>query len=643
MRSILKSHRRSDSSTSDLSSPLELGQPKPFSMKTATSPLLSLGAFMAPPQPVGSSQSAMSSPKKLLTPIRKMFGHHSKQAPPPVSSADALHSVMFGEFEPPRGRKNFRNPASFSNLSDLRTSDTTTSHNASHTLVLLEAPVGPDLAGSPAAGTPILTFSLTSLDLKAEIRKQKGMAIIPSLGDSGSLGSLPHDGAYLSPTPVYTAKKLDSEVFYEADNDLKDSDASSQFSFVKDVRGGRNTSVKYYKVKLAAPLEQNYFHVDDTGFEDDGLSDYDFENNGMDEEDPEEGYLNANNKYGDFLLDERSDTGLSNPPSPKTSSDNVASTPSLPDVKSPGYDEGLLDSYLEKTRSPNYDAADEPLASLGFLVAESSPFFIPSEQKPGDAVKHEKRGSVANMMDTLMKLESTPDFEIPDTEVAAVVVNPTETQSSNSPKSQNSASAKNTEQRKSVADMMSMLSTLGNQPQDPQPKTAQKDSKRYSWLASDDTPDTPKTSLDEKTYPDSSNVVLSQELIDEINMLPEDYDFNEHVEAETIELPRFFRSSSWKKRPQKVAHDFLYKPQDNKIETHGKTVTFYRSKSLEDRWNLGSSPKRVDSIKSANSFCGEDIDEAEEDKLPLESLRNTLDTLTVPGTTNGMPHLADKD
>ncbi|CAH2352117.1 hypothetical protein CLIB1423_05S06018 [[Candida] railenensis] len=80
------------------------------------------------------------------------------------------------------------------------------------------------------------------------------------------------------------------------------SDSSSQFSFVKDMRGGRNTSVKYYKNTRPQPNQKLVptFNQNDLNYEVDDYSDYDFENNGMDEDygddeddDEEVGYNNA--------------------------------------------------------------------------------------------------------------------------------------------------------------------------------------------------------------------------------------------------------------------------------------------------------------------------------------------------------------
>lgn len=84
--------------------------------------------------------------------------------------------------------------------------------------------------------------------------------------------------------------------------DSEDSDSnSSQFSFVKDMRGGRNTSVKYYKkaVKQDVKLSQQLDH-NDMDFGADEFSDYDFDNNGMDDyhhDDDDEDDVQYNNAF----------------------------------------------------------------------------------------------------------------------------------------------------------------------------------------------------------------------------------------------------------------------------------------------------------------------------------------------------------
>lgn len=99
--------------------------------------------------------------------------------------------------------------------------------------------------------------------------------------------------------------------------DSEDSDSnSSQFSFVKDMRGGRNTSVKYYKkaVKPDVNPSQQLDH-NDMDFGADDFSDYDFDNNGIDDyhhDDDEEDDVQYNNA---FEMAENEEMNISSPTS----------------------------------------------------------------------------------------------------------------------------------------------------------------------------------------------------------------------------------------------------------------------------------------------------------------------------------------
>ena len=94
-----------------------------------------------------------------------------------------------------------------------------------------------------------------------------------------------------------TKREQHQQSFYDQDEDNKDDDDndddddddddnSSQFSFVHDMKGGRNTSVKYYKTKNSKNTNNdegllNTFNELDLGYEVDEFSDYDYENNGV--------------------------------------------------------------------------------------------------------------------------------------------------------------------------------------------------------------------------------------------------------------------------------------------------------------------------------------------------------------------------
>ncbi|CAH6718478.1 hypothetical protein CLIB1444_01S07646 [[Candida] jaroonii] len=71
----------------------------------------------------------------------------------------------------------------------------------------------------------------------------------------------------------------------------------SNFSFVKDMKGGRNTSIKYYKTKPKPKkeIETHYFENEDLDIDDD----YDYENNGLDDFDNDEEEINYIDQFDD--------------------------------------------------------------------------------------------------------------------------------------------------------------------------------------------------------------------------------------------------------------------------------------------------------------------------------------------------------
>lgn len=95
---------------------------------------------------------------------------------------------------------------------------------------------------------------------------------------------------------------------------------------------------------------------------------------------------------------------------------------------------------------------------------------------------------------------------------------------------------------------------------------------------------------------------LGEDLIDEINQLPEDFDFEEHERTSsqvTLPLLGFFRLNLYKNKPIKALVDARYPL--NKIETALKTVTFYKkATSAMERLRLTS---RATLLRLQNSFA----------------------------------------
>ena len=127
------------------------------------------------------------------------------------------------------------------------------------------------------------------------------------------------------------------------------SDSSSQFSFVKDMRGGRNTSVKYYKNTRPKPNQKVVptFNQNDLNYEVDDYSDYDFENNGMDEdygddEDDDEEEVGYNNAFDDYDEEEYSHNKSYNDIEDQTQTQNNIETPPKSELLSIGHDHDQL-------------------------------------------------------------------------------------------------------------------------------------------------------------------------------------------------------------------------------------------------------------------------------------------------------------
>lgn len=619
MRSILKSHRRSTSG--ELQPPFEFS--KKNTNKPSGSPVTQYASSMTPP-PSATYPSLLSSPKKLLTPIKKMFGHHQKSQGP-LAPADAPYSVSATDYAPPRRPHFTRNADTSSSTANRGSDDFASNSCASPSLFLLEPmPTAPP---EPVGGKR-MEFGITLLEEKVapEHPQNDPMPIIPKIMSPRS----PTPSAELPPsTAQEVANNPDAEDFYEADNDNGESDSSSQFSFVKGLSGGRNTSVKYYKTrsstkKMAPSDNQNYINYEDMGFEDDDISGYDFENNGVDEEDVDDEGPDASNRYNDFLSDERSKSGaLCDSFSPSkneaskysvvdslqnlillTSRTSDCSKPTLDPIDtgpchmdtgplSPGYDDIFIDAYLSSSRLPllehtssadSHNARDSISQEIENDASGEHSTLVECQPPPTL-----KRGSIVNMMDTLLMLEETspaPTGPEPNTK---------ETTKAEKGRSEDKS------HRQSIADMMSTLSFLAehNVNDDTTKKTASEprpdistptsSKSQYPWLAPDEEYLVDSSIHSTEHHSDSA---LDQDLLDEINMLPEDYDLS-NLDLHNVIAAElgFLRSNSFTKKPRK--HIVDYSPQKNKIETSNKTVTFYRSNSLDKDYGRRTTENHV--------------------------------------------------
>ena len=97
---------------------------------------------------------------------------------------------------------------------------------------------------------------------------------------------------------------------------------------------------------------------------------------------------------------------------------------------------------------------------------------------------------------------------------------------------------------------------------------------------------------------------LDQDILDEINQIPEDYDYDELNKVKRSNSRKdslvmgFERSSSYSRKPKRVL--MLNQAKPNKIETSSKTVTFYDKKKTSSH----GIPIDVTRVKSSNLSRG---------------------------------------
>lgn len=348
MRSFIKSHRKTDSFSSEISDDFNQNL-----AKTPTSTQFPYNPQFTPPfQP---SNHSRSSPKKLLTPIRNLFsslGHHSKTNS--ISSAsdrltDVIQSgppsTLPSNHRPEKDHFNVQGHSSFTNLSSFAIKPQEHDEEALSDYIPrnhIDSKSRPSYRISSSSGSLFDDkTSKTSVSQQQSSINSKQDPFISSAGKNDPSSRYAVDGQLLQPlqmneettndsnsslvdsvenfrtegvsflTPKFVRQSLTSEEAHEndsaetEDDDDDVSDNSSQFSFVRDKRGGRNTSVKYYKTPHTNLETLNALNPQDFGFEDDAYSDYDFENNGMDDEDmfdsggEEEEEVNYNKLFDD--------------------------------------------------------------------------------------------------------------------------------------------------------------------------------------------------------------------------------------------------------------------------------------------------------------------------------------------------------
>ncbi|CAN3373978.1 hypothetical protein DIURU_005761 [Diutina rugosa] len=202
-----------------------------------------------------------------------------------------------------------------------------------------------------------------------------------------------------------------------------------------------------------------------------------------------------------------------------------------------------------------------------------------------------KRDSISNMMSTL----ATLDFSLPPDEAAAAEVQ--------------------LKKRKSEKHTRTTQQPLERKPTSSTVTSTSDPRKRYSWYEDEQQPTSmaespplppPASAQSPMTHASFTKRAVSddlgEDLIDEINQLPEDFDFEEHERTSsqvTSPSSGFFRSNSYKNKPIKALVDARY--PSNKIETASKTVTFY--KKATSAMERSRSTSRATSLRSQNSFA----------------------------------------
>lgn len=291
-------------------------------------------------------------------------------------------------------------------------------------------------------------------------------------------------------------------------------------------------------------------------------------------------------------------------------------------------DEGKVDNAGITNRAPQI-TTDERLSVVGMMSLLAN-----LEQSQADIVKEnpslvqakENRRSIIDMMSVLSSLESN-DTELTHNDAKNKrdsITNMMTTLANLDLSNLNPNAPERREKAQKHEEVLSSVEEdVGVRNHKPEIKyPAEYASKRYSWFNNDEAINLRKlNSLLKNEYEinndeyDDSYVLLDQDLIDEINQLPEDFDFEEQASSNHLapNAPLFLRSNSYNKKPVKSVVDNGF--QSNKIETVHKTVTFYRNNTSPNSENARSrSVSRAPSTRSVTSFASENLMEEEEEE-----------------------------
>ncbi|KAG5417129.1 hypothetical protein I9W82_004762 [Candida metapsilosis] len=267
--------------------------------------------------PAVSSSASTNSPKKLLTPIKNLFS--SKPAGPTLNTNDNLQGLTLNGASPKESRSSrfrkhirSRSNASIPTVNDLmrpparmsgdsRLKSTVSSPSLQDLQINAPKPLNKQAAVNRPldfVDVPSTSANVSGLGPPLSLSRgsSKNISIASSAEDTQfhtkevffdatSMSYINDRGGFKPGHDSYSSETSNDDDEYEDDAD-EDDDNSSQFSFVQDMKAGRNTSVKYYKTNVSKPkLEQslvtNSFDENDLADDAEDIGDYDFENNGL--------------------------------------------------------------------------------------------------------------------------------------------------------------------------------------------------------------------------------------------------------------------------------------------------------------------------------------------------------------------------
>lgn len=309
MRSFIKSHRRKEFSISE---DLELDPPPTINYSTPnSSPKLATTNQFSPSARTVQHESK-NSPKKLLTPIKNLFtssNYGSKNSSPIEQSKRPSYNPK----PPVQGM--------------IVASDIPRNYSFEKTRVVSTPTLKPGFSTSipslvsPFQETPQTSMASVNTSVPKSSQNLKLTSLKPAIVFSETVRpqTVRENSWNDSTTSIYDLEsKIElKQVSFESPSHLETSissssddisETSSQFSFIKDRKGGKNTSVKYYKAPTK-PEAEIALIAQDLGYEEEDLEDYDFESNGL-YDDFEEDDVNYNNAFDDY--DDDADGDFSN-------------------------------------------------------------------------------------------------------------------------------------------------------------------------------------------------------------------------------------------------------------------------------------------------------------------------------------------